>query len=185
MPTLTGYANATTPGNLGLGAGLVEIFTTVWEKVGATRGAPTWTPGEEWRQPEVDGLSAPVAGLDRRVYTEGVIEFTLIELSATRLAQLIPGSTSVTATGTTTITPPAAGSYITAASLYQWRVSWQKGNNTELFTVVFPKAFPSIGTVGAADRAEAGVPVTIRSRLDLSGANTVDTAPYTVLIRPV
>lgn len=180
----TGYVHATTPGNLGLGSGIVEIDTGAGFAVfSATRGAPRFTPGEEWRTPEIDGLSAPPAGTDRRVYTEATLEFTSLEFTAAKQAQLMPGSTSVTATGTTTITPVNAGVYIAEGALYAWRVTWRKGDNT-LFSVTFPKGFPVIGGIGAADRAEGDQPITIRSRLFIAGATTVDSAPYTLAFRP-
>lgn len=182
MP-LTGYVHATTPGNLGLGSGLVEhaphggVFSTF----GTTRGAPRFTPGEEWRTPEMDGLSTPIAGMDRRVFTEATIEFTLIEMDAAKFAILMPGSSSVTATGVTTITGVAAGVYVGETSLGSWRISWRRGGGT-LMQVHFPKGIPVIGGIGAADRAEGDIPVTIRSRLYIAAGRTVDSLPYEIIL---
>ena len=183
MATLTGYVHATTPGALALGSGIVEhaphggAFTTF----GATRGAPRFTPGDEWRIPEIDGVASPIAGMDRRVFTEATIDFTLIEMTAAKMAILLPGSSSVTATGVTTITPTPAGEYIAETELGSWRISWSRADGA-LIQVLFPKGLPSIGGMGAADRGEGDIPVTVRSRQYITGAVTPDDAPYQIII---
>lgn len=180
MP-LTGYVHATTPGQLILGPGVLEYESapSTWTKFGAMRGGVRVTFGEEWRQPEIDGLVAPMAGIDRVVYVEATMEGTLLEWTAAKMAILRPGSASVVAAGVTTITSPAPGTYITEASLFSWRATFQKGD-LSAYRVVFPKALPRVASAGAADRGEGDMPITLLAR-----ATAVNLAPYTETFGPI
>lgn len=117
---LTGYTT-NLPSDTILDMGTLYVGST---KIGATRGAPKWEPGDEYMQIPFDGKQSPIKLLDRVIHGVPKISGALMELgdvaTGGQLEKLIPGSTSVTAGVTpnqvTTITPPDAGTFLAAGN---------------------------------------------------------------------
>jgi hypothetical protein len=161
-----------------LDAGFAIINTALW---GATRGGIRFANGKELRAIEFDGRRGRIVGHDRIVNWDPVITFDIVELNATVLARLEPGSTTVVAGGTTTITPKKAGVLFAAADyLTNFRMAYPLGNSGQYVQVRFPKALVVNyeGPTGT-DKNEAVATVTIAAALDLAvGGSTTDDPPY-------
>lgn len=145
-------------------------------KLATTRGGVRFSPGETLRAVEFDGRRAGVAGLDRIVFRDPTLSCTLLDLTAAELALLIPGATSGTVGGVTTITPPDAGVFLTPLS--NIRAVFDKGD-TGIFEIRFPKAMPERGDLETSDPGEGGFPVTFHALVDNATQNPED-APYTL-----
>jgi hypothetical protein len=171
---MNGYTSAT-PTDLILDSGQLRIFNTVF---GVTRGSLRFDPGIEIRNAEFDGKRAPVAGLDRIIFRRPTITCTLLETSTTKLAQLMPGSSSATVGAVTTITPPDANVFLT--SIDTVRAIFQRSNG-RYWEFRLSRAMPIWGGIEGADQDEAGLPVTFEGRALGTDATTIIDAPYTVL----
>lgn len=160
-----------------LDAGLVIVNTAYW---GATRGGVRFANGREIRAIEFDGKrSAHIVGHDRVVGFDPTITFDIIEFSATILARLEPGSASVVAGGTTTVTPLSAGIFLADDPnnlLTNFRIAWPLATANNFVQIRFPKAIV-VGYEGPSgtDKNEAVATVTVAAAL--SGAD-INAAPY-------
>lgn len=166
--------SATTRDNLLLDGGRIYIANAVFS---VTRGSVRVDYGEETRQVAFDGQRAPIAGLDRIVTRAPTITARFLELSAAKLAQLKPGSTSGTVGGITTVTPPDAGDFLTP--LTNVRAVFDTGAGG-LYEVRFARAWPVMRGLEGEDNGEASYEVTFAARLNWDGTTvTTDSAPYT------
>lgn len=156
MPS--GYSSATATDIIPNGA-LIYVGSVLY---GTTRGPGRADPGETWRNPPFDGKVADIATLDRLVFRAPTITVTLLELTATKIAALMPGSTSGTVGTVTTITPANAQVFLTPLS--NVRAIWRRA---DLVYVAFRlyRAMPQItGIGGGAADDEATAEVTFMGR---------------------
>ena len=174
---MNGYS-ATTPTDLILDSGQLRILNSI---IGITRGSLRFDTGQEIRNVEFDGKRAPIAGLDRRIMSRPTITCTLLETNPTKIAQLMPGSASVTVSDVTTITPPAANAFLT--SLDSVRAIFQRSNG-RFWEFRLIRAMPIWGGIEGADADEAGLPVTFEGRVIGTDATTILDAGYRVLEGP-
>jgi hypothetical protein len=171
---MNGYSSAT-PTDLIIDSGQLRVFNTVF---GVTLGSLRFDPGIEIRNAEFDGKRAPVAGLDRIIFRRPTITCTLLEMSATKMAQLIPGAGSNTVGQVTTITPPDANVFLTPLDTV--RAIFQRSNG-RFWEFRLSRAMPLWGGIEGEDQGEAGIPVTFEGRAIGTDASTIIDAPYIVL----
>ena len=178
---LTGFQNASTPGDLLLDSGILRLGANIFA---ALRGGIRFDPGVTIRNVDFDGKRAPIRGLDRRTMVVPKISGTMIELPFSRIAAIEPGSTAAAGGGyggadAYTIQPSgillASGSYQTDV-----RAIWRRGNG-ELWGVRFPVALCTRWTMSGADNEEGAIEFEFEARLDLgAGGATTATAPYVI-----
>ena len=173
MP-LHGYSATTKPGLI-LDGGQLRIGNTI---VSTTRGGLRFDPGDEIDEVDFDGRSSPIAGLDRVGFSRAVMSCTVLEASATTLPLYMPGATSSTAGGITTIAPRAAREFI--AAQVNARGIWKQGGG-KFLEIRFPLFVSKWGGIESADRSEGGMGLTIEARASDVAADIHD-ATYLVLI---
>lgn len=113
MP-LTGYTHATSPGQIILGPAILFVGGVPHS---ASRGVRCEFI-DEVTQPQIDGLVAPMAGLDYRAATGVRITGTFLELGAAQVARYQSNTTGVLAGGVTTYTPREPGLYLPSPAGY-------------------------------------------------------------------
>ena len=89
-----------TPTNIVAGAG--EVYRNQ-QTFGASRDANVYRIERELITPEINGLKGMLVGTDYVRRSEGILETTILEVSADSLPSTWPGSTSTTVTTVTTI----------------------------------------------------------------------------------
>ncbi|HEX5013016.1 MAG TPA: hypothetical protein VFV72_02570 [Candidatus Limnocylindrales bacterium] len=89
-----------TPTNIVAGAG--EVYKNQ-DSFGASRDANVFRIERELITPEINGLKGMLKGTDYIRRSEGILETTILEVSAASLPSTWPGSSSDTAGDTTTI----------------------------------------------------------------------------------
>lgn len=91
---------AATPANLTIGAGDVSIGAGIG---GATTDNNQYTVSREYFVPNLNGVKGPLVGTDYIVSETAMLACTLVEVSASSVGVMIPGSTSATVGDVTTI----------------------------------------------------------------------------------
>lgn len=174
-------------------AGKVVINSAVF---GILKGGARFDPGFELQNLGVglDGIDAPIVGLDRRIYGEAVLSFTIVELGpathGNQVAKLEPGATSadtgVTPNTKTTITPrvgrtlyPAAD-YLTDVYLVAARTIAAAAGVKGYPSLHFAKAIVRKWDLQTADKGTVSINVEIVSRKDMASGTTAD-APYDIV----
>jgi hypothetical protein len=154
--------------------------------MGATAGPPTVRPIQTMRNlgDEIDGVTNPIDGMDVYDVNNLEVTFTLAELTPTTLAEANPGSTSVTATGVTTITPPDTSELI-AANLDNFKIVWPLGVDG-ILTLNIPKAIVTAYGFTSERRSLGKLQLTVQGRVDLAaaGSPTTDTPTFEWVIDP-
>lgn len=178
MTPLTGIST-TLPDDVVLDSGVLYINATT--PFGVSKGAWRFDPAEEWGTVDFDGKTfSRVQGLDRKLGGSPKISGTLVELSATRMDELLPGSSQ---SGTTdiTVTPKAAGDLLATGSYTtNVRVVFRRGNG-KFAIVVFPIALCTKFGIEGQDRNSAGIPVEFEAVQSVTDAQT-GAAPWKVIL---
>ncbi len=107
-----------TPEDIFLGAGqpyyrAVGVLSA-WTGVGATTDDTAMRINQSWYRPELNGMLAPIQGMDYLNEQNAELEFTMNEIAGTKLSLAVPGATTTT-TATTDQTTPAATTLASAA----------------------------------------------------------------------
>lgn len=176
MPS--GYDNTTLPRDILLDQGVLYVNAVL---IGATKDALRFDPHREIRNVEFAGKRSPIAGLDRVTAYAPVISGTLMEFGTQEITLMEPGVASAVVGAVTTFTPIDAGVLITTAQLLSNVAAWWPRGQGGFAGVVFAKGLVLTWGLEAGDNDEAGFPVEIAARLDMSvgGADTND-APYVI-----
>jgi hypothetical protein len=143
---------------------------------GTTRGGGSFDAGITMRNPGFDGKVADVALLDRIVYRLHTISVTLLELSATKIAALTPGSSSATVSGITTVTPGAAQVFLTP--LDNVRLIWKMADATFMAVRFFKARAELRGISGGAADDEATADVVFTGLVLGTNDTTLHASPY-------
>lgn len=155
---------------------------------GVSRGGLSFNPNKETRNVEFDGKRSPIAGLDRVTKFAPVIEGRFIQIGKAQLADLEPGSSTATSTGTAspttyTITPTDASTLIAEGDLLtnlRMRYNRLGGGFVD---IIFPVAICSQYDISGQDNNEAEVNATFEARLASDdAASSTDTPPYQILV---
>lgn len=134
---------------------LYEGATAAAAVLGLTNGGWTFDEGAEIAQVENDGLLVPFEANDRILSYAPKLSGTLIGMSLANLTKLIPGSTSSTVSGTTTITPIAANALLpTSAYLTDVRMVVEIVDGKYL-SVRFKKALAKFTQIKTAKNTSA------------------------------
>jgi hypothetical protein len=184
-----GALTATLPDDLALNVAVLYVGASIagttvsGTKVSATQGGIDFKPGIKRRSIEYDGQRSETEGLSYVIEYDARITGSIIQLGASQIAMLEPGSTSDESGGITTYTPIAADTLYEPTDDYLTDVMavWQRGNGG-LFVVHFPKAMVMDWSIDSKDKSEAKVKLDLKAILDLDAA-VADTgaAPYTIL----
>lgn len=168
MPS-SGFSTGT-PTNVTLDEGVFFVNSTT--AFGVTKGPISYQTGEVWQNIGFAGKRCDVALMDRIIEMAPKFSFDLIELSSTTGPKLFTGST-----GTTTITPHAASSLLTAG-MYQTNVKvYFKQGSGNYFVIIFPMAIIKTTQIVGVDKDAATISVVVEARQDLSSSTDTDVAP--------
>lgn len=172
MVTRTG-ASSTTPENMLLGAGILEIKATSggsFVKIGATRGGFTFNPGIPLRSREFDGSQGNTKGMVVKDKGNPTMTGTILEISKTNLQQLIPGSQLVDDTIT------SRGQISDDDYLYQIRwTGYRSANTTDTVVITMDNVLCTEPLpLTTADNDEATIAVTLTGHFDLDAVETTD-----------
>lgn len=168
--------NAVLPANVMRGAGLLVINDTApW---GSTLGGITFDPGIEYWNREFDGKTCDIEGQDVIIGYKPIITATVFAMSATKLGNYLPGSSSATVSTLTTITPKVAGIELTGTTHYLQaaRAVWPLVGGG-WYWVKFTRALLTKWVVKGNDLKDATIDVEIAARLD-DGISDLGTAPF-------
>ena len=175
MPTLTGYAHATTPLQILKGPAVLFVGGVPHSSSQGVRVEFT----TEIRQPQIDGLATPLAGLDHPVAYAVRVTGRFLELSEAQIARYLNGVAGVVAGTVTTSTPRAAGAYLPNPAGYVADVEVRILDGAEnTHAVAIPLAHVSGWPVDGEDRSEVGVALTLEARSE--GATAAAPWTYTV-----
>jgi hypothetical protein len=147
MPS--GFSSAL-PSDVLLDTGILYLNSTT--PYGVSKGGWNVDLGTEITNIDFDGKRSDVEGLDRITAYKPMITGTMIQLSAAQAATLLPGSTSNTAAGVTTVTPKAA-SVLMSGTDYQdnVRVAFKRGSGGVAW-IKFAKAIVRMTSIKGNDK---------------------------------
>lgn len=153
--------------------------------LGVTLGGADFDPGVELGEIEFEEKPSRLKGLTRRIGFAPVIKGTLLEFgpqaSGSQVGVLEGGSTEATASGTTTVTPRAAGSLFAAGEyVVDLRMIFQRASGGYA-TLYFPLAKVRKYTVTGAPRKNP--PIAFEFEAIGDPVNDLSTAPYSIEIR--
>lgn len=179
----TGFL-ATLPQDVLLSAGvLFYTRNALTTRIGVTEGAPDFDPGIEHGEIMFDNHpSSRLKGLARRVGFTPVVKGTIKEFgplaSGGQLANIEPGVSEATASGTTTETVKAAGALFAAGEyVVDFRWIFERGSGG-FAAIRFPLAICRKWTMKGVDKKEAQIAFEFEAIGD--PANSVTGAPYTI-----
>lgn len=173
---LHGYSS-TTRTDILMGAGVLMVGATI---VGVSKGSFTFDPGKTFRNPDFDGKSSPIHGLDRIISYNSKLSGVLMEWNERILEYLEHGQALGTAvSGVQTQTPKEANTLFPADNInyvQDLRFLMDLGGG-ELASILFPRALVESYSVKGTPEGEGEISVTFAARL---AGTDPDPCPYTI-----
>lgn len=187
MPS--GYS-AALPTDVVLDAGVLSINGTTF---GVSRGGIRWRANEEWQNLGFDGKRSDIAGLDRKVTDEQIIEGTFIEMTKA-IAAIYLNHGGIAGMASLTVAQAAALSVATAATYSAFgdgtpqpasqlctagqyvtnlRVTWQQGDGTTVY-VKFASAYVSEWRIVGGTKDAAEISAVFKARNDVVTTTSTD-----------
>ena len=169
MTILSGYT-ASLPINVLLGSMVIYIDGAV--AYGATQGDPSVNLPQEYENLAFDGKMSPMVGLDRPLAGLPSIEGTFIEMTAAKALDLVPGGTTASSGGITTITPPDRGGFLVAADYKQnvRAVCRLGGASAGIVAIEFDWALLIVESLAGQSAGNGMVKLRFEARLDAAAA---------------
>lgn len=185
------------PADVLLDAGVLSINGSTF---GVSRGGIKWRSVEEWQNIGFDGKRSDIAGLDRKVRDEQVIEATFIEISKAKSAIYlnqggIAGMASLTTAEAAALSTATAATYAasgdgtpmktsqlcSAGQYVAVRVTWQQGDGTTAY-VNFASAYVAEFRMTGKEKDAAEFSCVFKARNDMVTTLNTDTAPHTFVL---
>jgi hypothetical protein len=168
---------ATLPEDVLLDTGVLYLDSDI--PFGVSTGGISFDPGITRENIDFDGKFVDVEGLDRTTQIMSKLSGKVIEASATKLAQLEPGSASQTSGSVVTITPRVAGElYASGEYVNNVRAAYRRGGGG--FAIVeFPVGLITSYKIGPGSNKRAEIDIEITARQPLAAANT-GVLPYVI-----
>lgn len=195
MPS--GFAT-TLPADVVLDAGVLSINGTTF---GVSRGGIRWRANEAWQNIDFDGKRSDIAGLDRKITDEQIIEGTFIEMSKAKAAIYlnhggIAGAGSLTLAAAGALTLAAAGSYsaygdgipMPASQLCtegqyadDVRVTWIQGDGTTVYVKLL-MAYVAEWRIVGKEKDAAEISAVFKARNDMVTTTSTDAPIHSLVL---